>query len=278
MYPEGGTDDEKIKVSIIVQAGQTNGTLSETEKERLTNNLKRGEWIVEEVPADGYAVSDVAVGEGNNTYPVIQKNKIIFKMGTGTDGETDTLNSEGYAVGRLGVAVFTNEKVTSKWQFVKVSSTGNNITLPDAGFKLEPTPSDPEKTTYYGKSDADGVIRWYGNADYSGDVIANNQLTPGTYTLTESTAPSGYVKSEETWTVEITANGIRSITGSDGTIGTSNGEDRTVSYYFKNDVLYDLPESGGSGIYWYMLGGVLLMMAGSLLVYKKRRGEVLRRK
>ena len=274
--PVNGAPDEKIEVSIIVPAKQTKGTLSNIEKAKLAN-LKRGEWIVEEVPAEGYSVSNVAAGEENNTKFEVQNDKITFMMGTGVDG-TDTLNSNGYTVGRFGVAEFTNEKVTSKWQFVKVSSTGNSITLPDAGFKLEPTPSDPEKTTYYGKSDADGVIRWYGNADYSGDVIANNQLTPGTYTLTESTAPSGYVKSEETWTVEITANGIRSITGSDGTIGTSNGEDGTVSYYFKNDVLYDLPESGGSGIYWYMLGGVLLMMAGSLLVYKKRRGEVLRSK
>ena len=49
-------------------------------------------------------------------------------------------------------------------------------------------------------------------------------------------------------------------------------------FQYENTALYDLPEAGGSGIYWYMLGGVLLMMAGSLLVYKKRRGEVLRRK
>lgn len=277
VYPAGGNDSEKIEVQIIVEANSTVGRLSEDNKALLTNVLKRGEWIVEEVPADGYAVSNVAVGKENNTEFEVQNDKITFTMGTGVDG-IDTLKSNGYTVGRLGVAEFTNEKVTSKWQFVKVSSTGNNITLPDARFKLEPTPPDPDKTTYYGESDADGVIKWYEDAECSGEVIANNQLTPGTYTLTESTAPSGYVKSEESWTVEITSNGIRSVSGSGDAIETSNGKDGTVSYYFENDVLYDLPESGGSGIYWYMLGGVLLMMAGSLLVYKKRRGEVLRRK
>lgn len=278
VYPEDGTASEKIQVPIIVKANETEGRLSENNKARLTDVLKRGEWIVEEVPADGYAVSDVAVGEGNNTYSVIQNNKITFIMGTGIDGKTDTLDSKGYAVGRLGVAVFTNEKVTTNWQFVKVSSTDNTITLPDARFKLEsPTPA-PDGTTYYGESDINGVIKWYENESCSGEPIANSNLKPGTYTLTESTAPSGYVKSEESWTVEITSNGIRSVTVSEGNIDTFTGEDGTVSYYFKNDVLYDLPESGGSGIYWYMLGGVLLMMAGSLLVYKKRRGEVLRRK
>lgn len=44
----------------------------------------------------------------------------------------------------------------------------------------------------------------------------------------------------------------------------------------KNAPLYDLPSTGGPGIHLYMLGGVALLMAGSLLVYKKRKEEVLR--
>ena len=276
--PSGGTEDDKIEVSITVEANATEGSLTEENKVKLSN-LKRGDWTVEEVPASGYSVAEVTEGEGNNTKYVSNNQKITFTMGTSESG-TNTLEIPNYTEGIRGVAEFTNERVTTNWQFVKVSSTDNTITLPDARFKLESPTPEPDGTTYYGESDTNGVIKWYENENCSGYPIANSNLKPGTYTLTESTAPSGYVKSEESWTVEITSNGIRSVavTGSDDTIETFTGEDGTVSYYFKNEVLYDLPESGGTGIYWYMLGGVLLMMAGSLLVYKKRRGEVLRRK
>ena len=54
-----------------------------------------------------------------------------------------------------------------------------------------------------------------------------------------------------------------------------NGKEIYV-FVFQNDALYDLPSAGGPGIYLYMLGGTLLMMAGALLVYKKRKEEVLR--
>ena len=58
--------------------------------------------------------------------------------------------------------------------------------------------------------------------------------------------------------------------------GTSGTADAKYTIQIKNKTLYDLPQSGGPGIYLYMLGGVALMMAGTLLVYKKRKEEVLR--
>ena len=45
----------------------------------------------------------------------------------------------------------------------------------------------------------------------------------------------------------------------------------------KNDVLYALPSSGGIGIYWYMIAGMFLMMAATVITYKNRREEVLER-
>ena len=43
----------------------------------------------------------------------------------------------------------------------------------------------------------------------------------------------------------------------------------------KNDTLYDLPETGGIGIFWYTIGGMLLMMAAALVLYKRKCREVL---
>ena len=58
--------------------------------------------------------------------------------------------------------------------------------------------------------------------------------------------------------------------------GTPGMSDTKYTIKIKNNTLYDLPQAGGTGIYLYMLGGVALMMAGTLLVYKKRKEEVLR--
>ena len=45
----------------------------------------------------------------------------------------------------------------------------------------------------------------------------------------------------------------------------------------KNDVLYELPSSGGFGIYWYMVAGVAMMILATAIQYKNRRKEVLER-
>ena len=43
----------------------------------------------------------------------------------------------------------------------------------------------------------------------------------------------------------------------------------------KNDIVYELPQSGGFGIFTYMIGGTMLMAVATLVLYKERRKEVL---
>ena len=43
-----------------------------------------------------------------------------------------------------------------------------------------------------------------------------------------------------------------------------------------NNKVYSLPSTGGRGIYWYLIGGMLLMMAASLILYKNKCKEVLK--
>lgn len=43
----------------------------------------------------------------------------------------------------------------------------------------------------------------------------------------------------------------------------------------KNQKLYSLPESGGNGIYWYMIGGMVLMSTAAWILYKNKCREVL---
>ncbi len=55
------------------------------------------------------------------------------------------------------------------------------------------------------------------------------------------------------------------------------GTNAKVSLQIRNNELYELPNSGGIGIYWYSIGGTLLMLAAALILYKiNGRGGVRR--
>lgn len=156
--------------------------------------------------------------------------------------------------------VITNIK---DWQIVKVSENSNDVTLEAATFKLTKDNLD----VAYGKSGSDGVVSWYSDENCSNPY--GMSFGDGTYTLEETKAPSGYMKSNEKWTIQINSGSVK-ITSSDGTVITpikSNGKD---TFYFKNKALYDLPSTGGNGIYVYMIGGVALMMAAMFILYKMK--------
>lgn len=117
-------------------------------------------------------------------------------------------------------------------------------------------------------------------------------LGAGVYRLTETEAPEGYSLLDDAIYFSIDGiNGVQLLTVDENDIISVDDdgrqdmfelevteEENTKKYTIKikNNTLYDLPQAGGPGIYLYMLGGVALMMAGTLLVYKKRKEEVLR--
>lgn len=134
-------------------------------------------------------------------------------------------------------------------------------------------------------------------------TITIQDLKPGTYWLYEEKAPSGYRLLPEPIEIQIaqTKDGLQvtidgklyeagetlvdsdtlksvKVTASDGqadsTGKVSNGE---VELTIPNLYFYELPNSGGIGIYWYSISGMLLLMAVALILYRnKHRGEVLR--
>ncbi|SOB96407.1 SpaA isopeptide-forming pilin-related protein [Pseudobutyrivibrio ruminis] len=46
-----------------------------------------------------------------------------------------------------------------------------------------------------------------------------------------------------------------------------------IAFSAVDPVLYTLPETGGSGVYVYTIGGILLMIAGALLLYKNKNNK-----
>lgn len=153
-----------------------------------------------------------------------------------------------------GKVMVTNTPVPS-WQLIKRSSTDKTLTLEGAKFALTGA------KTYIGVSDANGVVRW---TDPNGMAVEEKDIEDGTYVLTETEAPQGYGTGEP-WNITIT-NGILSIEGQ-----VADKTDGILRFYYENTLLYyELPSTGGHGIYWYVIGGTALLMAGILILYKKK--------
>ena len=163
----------------------------------------------------------------------------------------------------LSTVTITNQ---AKWQLIKYSSSSEDKTLTLEGAEFELKNND-DNTVYKGVSDKNGIVNWkIGDTEFT-DVFPN-----GTYKLTETAAPTGYMLGKPV-TFEM----------KDGVPVKMDDEkavikDGILTFYYANEALYSLPSSGGAGIYWYLFSGMLLMMAAVLIVYKQKRGEVLERK
>lgn len=59
-------------------------------------------------------------------------------------------------------------------------------------------------------------------------------------------------------------------------ISSHRGTETSYEFWIHTNDVYELPSTGGIGTYWYTIGGVVLMMGTSLMIYKKKREEVLR--
>lgn len=124
-------------------------------------------------------------------------------------------------------------------------------------------------------------------------VLEIQGLKPGTYYLREMKAPSGYIllpnpiKIQIHWkgddaegtkkTLEVVVDDGKYDASVVDLIQVSKEKENLVEITIVNSELYELPNSGGMGIYWYSIGGILLMTGAVLILYKNKRvGEVQR--
>lgn len=117
------------------------------------------------------------------------------------------------------------------------------------------------------------------------------------YLLEETKAPAGYMLSRTRWIIHIVENfGMKEIGEvksfedysdqpdvpntvpvTESFVPDTTGDELVLTYTFYNDEIYQLPETGGIGTYWYTISGMLLMMGASLILYKNRRRQAVRR-
>lgn len=270
-----------IEVPITIKAGETQGTLSNEDLAKL-KSLPRGTYEVTEVDTNGYTIQDVKATDKTNCYSKAADDKVSFTLGSDSK-KKDVIKETTYATaGILGVAAFTNEKVTSDWGIKKVSASNKDYTISGAVFKLAPTASGSSLPTYYGKSQDGGTVKWYSNSDCTTEITG--AIQKGSYTLSEITAPTGYVRSTETWSIEIASKGaLKSIHSGGQEIAEDKIKKETVDgkevvyYLYENEVVYDLPSTGHTGIFNILMSGILLMFAGILIIYKMKGKGVLKK-
>ena len=191
-------------------------------------------------------------------------NNVTYKV------EEISTAANGYVVSYDGAS---QENVTNTlaWKMVKqstsVDANGKYVRLEGATFT-----ATNGYDVYYGKSNAQGEIEFYSNDQYGSSIT----LPDGEYILKETSAPVGYSKDDTEWTLNI-IDGVASIKVNGAEKGQYVAEENCVVIAFDNEPLYELPEAGGSGIYWYTIGGMLFMMAAALILYKNKHREVLKR-
>lgn len=163
---------------------------------------------------------------------------------------------------------------TANLDLVKVSA-GTNAEISGAKFELSKLSGYEWKLV---KEQFEVV-----NGEDSGAELS--ELEPGVlYRLTEIQAPNAhslldepiYFKAEKGSISLCNARG-EVISSAENDMWMLSIDNNKLVLTIKNNVLYSLPSAGGPGIYWYTIGGMLLMIAGTLVLYKNKRREVLKR-
>ncbi len=217
---------------------------------------KANEWqdslVVEKAAKyDNYSYRELVADEkGSITY----QNQKYSMASAGSD---IVINHTSYKVTYSyedDTRVITNTKNDQSMKIVKQNNSG--INLEGATFTLKDAQNQSTEYT----SDANGIV-------------FNNNINYGTYTLKEIKAPNGYALLATDITITVDQNGV-SVSGSDK-VSVNHENDGTYTVIVKNDMLYSLPSTGGSGIYWFSICGMLLMMAAAWIIYKNKCREVL---
>lgn len=161
-----------------------------------------------------------------------------------------------------------------------------DIDLQKFGTKYDSPQAGAVFTLYSGTKGSNSITWQVKQSDIAVDNASTAhelKLENGYYKLEETTAPAGFVKLDKPIYFRVDGQNVY-FTDKDG-VELSGDDSKPDMWQIKNEsgvwtiqvlnkALYDLPSSGSSGIFGYTMGGTLLLMAGTLILYKMKRKEV----
>lgn len=163
----------------------------------------------------------------------------------------------------------TYQEETADLDLMKVSENNTDLKLDGAEFQLY----KKNGNAYQKLGDVLTVKNGANEIELKG-------LEPGEYYLEETKAPTGYLPlgnkiyfKQEKGEVILTDMAGNPLTQKPDMWFLTTDEKNVLT--IKNQVVYELPSTGGSGIYRYTIGGALLMMAAALILYRNKSKEVL---
>jgi len=242
-------------------------------------------------------VSDVVISSGDTTYTntngtITDSNGNTVATVTYTDGVVTISVDPTYAGTTLTIAY--NEYLDDENEDLVIGGTGNvdkiTLTYSNDPYGTGTTTADTTATARtYGlklyKVDKDDNTKKLSGAVF--DVYSDSSLTKkiatldatdadngvssyiglkeGTFYLKEVTAPTGYKTSSDTFTV---------IIGEAGEADSTTGYYKTTIENEKSSLL-NLPVTGGSGVIFYSLLGLLIIIIGMVayIVYRKNKNQ-----
>ena len=263
-----GIDADDIKNQVVlVQLIDKDGEAVSGKILKLTNNNNfKGSFAVEETDNYGGVQELKQDNQGTITYEG-KKYSMVDPEGTTTiNGNSYKVTYSNYENGKQTI---TNTRNSEK---IKILKTGTNteLKLPGAKFTLKDSEGNPIKlgnnTTGTYTSDGDGLV-------------IEGELNTGTYKLKEIKSPDGYVVLPGVITITVSSEGDDKVTasGPSGMVSVKKSKDGVYEITVKNEVLYDLPSTGHTGIFNILMSGILLMFAGILIIYKMKGKEVLKK-
>ena len=201
--------------------------------------------------------------------------------GTVTVSVAEIENSLVSIDNKNGIVLKYKNKPLLDWGIVKRSSSDKNVTLPGAEFGLYN--QGAYMPSYKATSDENGIITTWVEVKKNKE-IPSREIPNGIYTLKETKAPTGYAVNPIQWEITIDDGNVTVKAGNNSVNAIAKEELANITganangtyFYFENTPVYELPSTGGTGIFVYTIGGTLLLMAAALLIYKMKREEVLK--
>ncbi|MEQ7216696.1 SpaA isopeptide-forming pilin-related protein [Enterococcus asini] len=266
----------------------------------VKNSLKPIDLTLNKVGPDGNALSGATfvLRQGNTDFDFSENADTaglheLKNVVPGTYEVIETEAPKGYKVlGKIGdleidsagqatfKAVDESEKVLGRTVNGSIKIALPNVTNELKPFDLTVNKEDElgealvgAEFTLTGPNNYEQVIT--STTDHPISEFSFTDLTAGTYTLTETSPPDGYIGLTSDIIIEISELGVVAVSGADEeTVLTTDEQNNAISFTVVNKKKVPLPATGGSGTMMFVTISVLALTATGLYFLKRKDQEV----